>query len=56
MLVPTCCRQPLPRRSQASASLAGKEEAQQAARSERLRREAAEQRAEQLQVGGMAGD
>ncbi|PRW20871.1 Leucine Rich Repeat isoform B [Chlorella sorokiniana] len=34
---------------QASAALAGKEEAQQAARSEQLRREAAEQRAEQLQ-------
>lgn len=35
---------------QASAALAVKEEAQQAARSERLRREAAEQRADQLQV------
>lgn len=40
---------------QASSALAGKEEAQQAARSERLRREAAEQRAEQLQVRLVAG-
>lgn len=41
---------PHPALPQASAALAGKEEAQQAARSEQLRREAAEQRAEQLQV------
>lgn len=40
---------------QAAAALAAKEEAQQAARAERLRREAAEARAQQLQVRRAVG-